>query len=443
MADWGSDSRVEYEAIVEDIANTLALKRPDLFGSKVNLMGENYDLAYEIARQHVFQRQDLIPAEKEAALKKVMGQQTQYSVLQKFFTGNESEKITEVMINPSGDGKPKIFVGIDGQLQYMGNDFFSSDKEVKEWAQKICQDAGRDFDEAHPIVDGWLRDGSRVSVIGFKANPLGTTVTIRKSPLRRPPMPLLKLVHYGMFPTAIMPLAELLVRGLANLGFFGRTDSGKTTAMKSFGDYFLQDDRVTVAETSFEVFFPQLLNTLNLIEVIVGGEKIVTLTDILNALLRSNPDKVICGEIRGGEIVAAANMAESAAGNFMTTGHAAWINELCARLPKMFAQGGMPLPYDQVDVQMSTMFHFLFFFDKDFKRRRVMTGMFEVTDDPNNRYREIITLDKEEFARTNGDVRRWVYQNSISKKRLADLAFHTGKSSSEFEKITDKLLYSE
>jgi len=229
---WQTVMEEQKDDIAGEVAKTLALRYARYFGGKEPLVGGHYEAAYEIAKRHVLTRDDLLPAEQQPVLMKVMGQASQYGPLLPFFVGEDAQEITEVLVNPAGFGRPRVYIGRHGRQHFAGDAYFQSDREVKEYAQMICHDSGRDFTETTPAVDAWLRDGSRVSVFGYKASPAGTAVTIRKSPLRRPPLPLARLVENGMFPPLAGSLiSELLVTGHSNFGCFGRTDSGKTTCI--------------------------------------------------------------------------------------------------------------------------------------------------------------------------------------------------------------------
>jgi pilus assembly protein CpaF len=286
------------------------------------------------------------------------------------------------------------------------------------------------------MVDAWLRDGSRIAVQGFKVLPLGPAFTIRKSPLIRQPLPLSALVKNGTLPELAANVLIELVKGHANLGVFGRTDSGKTAFLRSMGQFIDPIERVIIGETSFELAFPHLKNCINMVEVTIGNKEIVNMTRICRAINRSNPDRGMVGEVGGGEIVAASEIAESTSGGFWTTGHAGGVRELCSRLPKMFAQGGMSLAREYVDDQVRSMFHFLIFLDKDSTGKRALMSIVEVTEDG---YRTIIRFDEDEFARTG--KRRWVYEDLITRTRLSRLAFRGAEIKPDLETVSEKYLY--
>ncbi|MTI82345.1 MAG: CpaF family protein [Firmicutes bacterium] len=435
---WLEITQEEKKTIIDELSIAIFQKNTWL-GEKA-LIGEHRAKAEEVIRQEVAAHQKVAPNEIEEFVATIIGQATGYGKLDPFFNGPEAEDITEVMVNPSPEG-PRVFYGKEGRTHEAKQTLFRSDDEVRRYAQKICESAGRPFNEQNPIVDAWLPDGSRVAVMGFKACPLGTVITIRKSPLVRPPLPLEKMIESETFPPFVVELmVELLVKGHANLGVFGRTDSGKTTLLRALGLHIDPWERVLIGETSFELSFPHLRNCINLVEVTIGKTKYISMTDICEAFNRNNPDRTLVGEIRGAEIVAASEIAESTSGGFWTCGHAGSVNQLRQRMPKMFRRGNVNLPMDMVDEQMQSMFHFLIFVDKDTSGKRALMELVEVNEEG---YRPIIRFDTGELARSKGKTRRWIYENPITPERLGQLTFRGATMKDEYEKIHEKYLYSE
>jgi pilus assembly protein CpaF len=403
-----------------------------------SMTGGVYAEIESIVRSAVMARQDLMPEEIDDVVLTIMGQASGYGPLLEFFVSQDSQEITEVMVNPSSDG-PVVYYGKGGHPWQANGTYFKNNDELHSYCRKICEDIGRPFTEDAPIVDAWLKDGSRISVMGYKVSPLGPALTIRKSPLIRPPLPLEKLVEFGMLPKLVADLlVDVLVKGHANIGVFGRTDSGKTAFLRALGQHIDPVERVIIGETSYELSFPNLKNCINLTEVVYGSKKVITMTMICEAIIRNNPDRALVGEVRGGEIVAASEIAESTSGGFWTTGHAGGVNELRSRIPKMFARGGMNLPKEYVDEQIASMFHFLVFLDKDSKGKRALMSLVEAV---NGGYVTIFRLDEEEFAHTGN--RRWICENAISEDRLARLAFRGAEIKPEYEAVKETYLYPE
>lgn len=442
QGDWLEHVERQKARIIDEIASSLFRERPDLF-SGGPLKGRSLEEIEAVVRRAVLARNDLMPSEVEDVVKAIVGHATGYGVLQDFFTGPGAEEVTEVFVNPSSDGRPRVFIGKHGKPWYVGNHFFKDNEDALRYCQKICEDAGRPFTEDAPIVDAWLKDGSRLAAIGFKVSPLGVAFTIRKSPVTRPPMPLERLVELGMLPQfAAEMLVDLLVLGHANLGVFGRTDSGKTTFLRALALHIDPEERVFIAETSFELFLPNLQNCINLVEVVYGDRTIVDMTQLCRTMNRSNPDRALVGEIRSREIVAASQIATSTSGGFWTTGHAGDVNSLRTRLWGMFMDGGVNLPREFLDEVVASMFHFVIFLDKETvtpERKRTLMEVVEVV--PGEGYRTIIRFDAQEFAASGGKVRRWVYENPVTSQRLAMLAFRGAKIKPEYEQVIERYLY--
>jgi len=439
--DWMLVLENQKEKIINEIASQLSRKRPDLFQGKT-FLAEDRAALEAIVRQTVLSRQNLVhPSEADDIVSAIMGQATGYGVLQEFFVGPGAEEITEIFINPSKDG-PKVFYGKHGRPWPAEKRYFKDNEEVLRYCQKICEDVGRPFTEDASIVDAWLADGSRIAVVGFKTSPLGVSVTIRKSPTTRPPMPLEKLVEFGMLPQfAADLLVDLLVHGHANIGVFGRTDSGKTTFLRALGTHIDPMERTFIAETSFEMYMPNLNNVVNLVEVSYGDRTIVDMSQLCRTMNRNNPDRAIVGEIRSKEIIAASQIASSTSGGFWTTGHAGDINSLRTRLWGMFMDGGVNLPREFLDEIIASMFHFVIFLDKETisdQRKRTLMEIVEVL--PGEGYRTIIRFDTQEFGASGGKTRRWIYENPVSPEKLAALAFRGAKIKPDYENIAEKYI---
>ena len=438
---WFDHVENQKEKIIDEIATQLSKDRPDLFGGQ-SILSTDDPVVESAIRQAVLSRQDLVaPHEVEDIVQSITGQATGYGALQDFFT-SEAMDITEIFINPSKDG-PRVFYSRQGRSWPTNKPYFRSNEDVLRFCQKICEDVGRPFTEDSSIVDAWLRDGSRIAVIGFKTSPLGVAVTIRKSPTTRPPMPLEKLIEFQMLPQFAADLiVNLLVHGHANIGFFGRTDSGKTTFMRALGLHIDPAERTFIAETSFEMYMPNLNNCINLVEVAYGDKTLVDMSQLCKTMNRNNPDRAILGEIRSREIIAASQIASSTSGGFWTTGHAGDISTLRTRLWGMFLDGNVQLPKEFLDEIIASMFHFIIFLDKETiteDRKRTMMEIVEVV--PGQGYRTIIKFDADEFSKSEGRTRRWIYENAVSPERLSMLAFRGAKVLPKYEQVQDKHLY--
>ena len=448
--DWTEVIEQDKERIIEDIASRFAKENPELMGK--TSITEQAEVIRARIRQSVMTRNDLTPQEQEHAVTTILGQLTGHGVLHDFFTSGQkvallgetgsriivdAEDITEIFINPSKDG-PKVFCSYRGRAWKSEKQYFKDNDDALRYCQRICEDTGRPFTEDASIVDAWLADGSRLAAVGFKTSPLGGAATIRKSPLTRPPMPMSQLVAFKMLPKlAANLIADVLVKGRAKIGVFGRTDSGKTTFLRSMANFIDPIDRVFIGETSFEIYMPHLPNCVNLVEVVYGDNTIVDMSQICRTMNRNNPDRAILGEIRGKEIVAASQMASSTSGGFWATGHAGTIRDLRTRIFGMFLEAGIQLPMEFLDEIIASMFDFIIFLDKETKTENRLRTLMDIVQVTENGYRSIIKFDYDKFLASNGETRQWVFENTITDETLGKLAFNGGDIKPEYKDNKD------
>ncbi len=167
------------------------------------------------------------------------------------------DSITEVMIN----GPDNIFIEKNGRLIELDQKF-ESQRRLYDIIQRIVGSAGREVNEANPIVDTRLKDGSRVNVV---LNPValnGPIVTIRK--FSKVPMSIDKLIQYGSITADIAEKLELLVRAKYNIFISGGTGTGKTTFLNALSNYIPKDERVITIEDSAELQIKGLKNLVTL-----------------------------------------------------------------------------------------------------------------------------------------------------------------------------------
>jgi pilus assembly protein CpaF len=443
---WAEKIRQDKERIIEEISKELRERYPWLLEKK--LVGEDYEKAREIVRAAVHSSKDLIPEERTEVVGRIMGQVTGYGPLQELFVGTvyvpdlgpvDASEITEVMVVPAPDGLPKAFYSCHGRRYYAGNHYFPNNGALLEYCQKICDDSGRPLVVDSPIQDAWLKDGTRVAVVAFGASPLGPALTMRKSPLLRPPLPMDELVKKNMLPEfAARFCRDLLAKGYAKVGIFGRTDSGKTTFMKAVALFYPREKRIIITETSYEFFLPGFDNCLNLVEVVSNGVVIVDMTMLCNVVNRSNPDISIVGELRSKEIVPALQIAASTS-CFLTTGHAGTIRDLRTRIVGMHRDAGIELPRDSLNETISTLFDFVIFLGKETRTKEEKRTLMSIEEVVPGGYRTIIRFDFDEFAATG--KRRWLYVNPVSNEMLSKLAFQGAELLPEYKEVKKKYLY--
>lgn len=261
----------------------------------------------------------------------------------------KDDNITEVMIN----GIDEIFIEKSGRL-YQLKDAFESERQLEDIIQRIVGLAGREVNQANPIVDTRLPDGSRVNVVLPPIALKGPTVTIRK--FSKNPMTIEKLLEYGSLTKEIADVLELLVRAKYNIIICGGTGSGKTTFLNAVSNYIPHDERVITIEDSAEL---QIVGIDNLVRLETrnansSGVGAVTIRDLIKSSLRMRPERIIVGEVRGAEALDMLQAMNTGHDGSLSTGHANSTKDMLSRLETMVLQGSDGLPLAAVRQQMAS-----------------------------------------------------------------------------------------
>ena len=253
----------------------------------------------------------------------------------------KDESITEVMIN----GPKNVFIEQNGRL-YKLDKQFESQRKLEDVIQRIVGLAGREVNQANPICDTRLPDGSRVNVVLPPIALCGPTVTIRK--FSKTPMTIAKLIEYGSITQEIADKLQLLVKAKYNIFISGGTGSGKTTFLNALSNYIPKDERVITIEDSAELQIEGIDNLVSLEtrNANASGAGQITIRDLIKSSLRMRPERIIVGECRGGE---ALDMLQA-----MTTGHANSTEDMLSRLETMVLQGAAGLPLEAIRQQIAS-----------------------------------------------------------------------------------------
>ncbi len=259
------------------------------------------------------------------------------------------DTITEVMIN----GPDNIFIEQKGRVHKMDN-AFESERRLEDVIQRIVGLAGREVNQANPIVDTRLPDGSRVNVVLPPISLIGPVVTIRK--FSKTPMTIEKLIEYGSLTQNIADFLEILVRAKYNIFVAGGTGSGKTTFLNALSNYIPKDERIITIEDSAEL---QIENVPNLVSLETRnanstGAGAVTMTDLIKSSLRMRPERIIVGEVRGAEALDMLQAMNTGHDGSLSTGHANSTRDMLSRLETMVLQGAAGLPLPAIRQQISS-----------------------------------------------------------------------------------------
>ena len=259
------------------------------------------------------------------------------------------DSITEVMIN----GPEKIFIEKKGRLTRLDKKF-ESQRKLEDVIQRIVGLAGREVNQANPICDTRLPDGSRVNVVLPPIALCGPTITIRK--FSKEPMTINKLIEYGSITQEIADKLELLVKAKYNIFISGGTGSGKTTFLNALSNFIPKDERIITIEDSAELQITGIDNLVSLEtrNANASGAGQVTIRDLIKSSLRMRPERIIVGECRGGEALDMLQAMNTGHDGSLSTGHANSTEDMLSRLETMVLQGADGLPLEAIKQQIAS-----------------------------------------------------------------------------------------
>ena len=259
------------------------------------------------------------------------------------------DTITEVMIN----GPDDIFIEKNGRLLKL-EEHFESERKLEDIIQRIVGLAGREVNQANPIVDTRLPDGSRVNVVLPPISLKGAIVTIRK--FSKTPMTMEQLIRYGSITPKISEVLQTLVKAKYNIFICGGTGSGKTTFLNALSNYIPHDERVITIEDSAEL---QIAGVDNLVSLETrnanaSGAGQITIRDLIKSSLRMRPERIVVGEVRGGEALDMLQAMNTGHDGSLSTGHANSTKDMLSRLETMVLQGADGLPLEAIRQQIAS-----------------------------------------------------------------------------------------
>jgi pilus assembly protein CpaF len=259
------------------------------------------------------------------------------------------DAITEVMIN----GPDDIFIEKSGKLQKL-DQTFENERRLEDIIQKIVGMAGREVNQANPIVDTRLPDGSRVNVVLPPISRTGAIVTIRK--FSKTPMTIEQLIKYGSITQDIADVLEKMIRAKYNVFICGGTGSGKTTFLNALSNYIPKGERIITIEDSAEL---QITGVDNLVSLETRnsnstGVGQISIRDLIKSSLRMRPERIIVGEVRGAEALDMLQAMNTGHDGSLSTGHANSTKDMLSRLETMVLQGAEGLPLEAVRQQVAS-----------------------------------------------------------------------------------------
>jgi pilus assembly protein CpaF len=256
--------------------------------------------------------------------------------------------VSEIMVNSSDE----IFVERNGKLERC-RAAFTSDEAIRSVIDRIVAPLGRRIDEASPMVDARLKDGSRVNAIIPPLALRGPTITIRKFNKRLFGVP--DYIRLGSANEAMFEFMKVCVECRKNIVISGGTGSGKTTLLNILSNLIPPGERIVTIEDAAELKLsaPHLVS-LEARPSNVEGKGVVTIRDLVRNALRMRPDRIVVGECRGGEALDMLQAMNTGHDGSLTTAHANSPRDVISRLEVMTLMAGMDIPMTAVREQIAS-----------------------------------------------------------------------------------------
>jgi pilus assembly protein CpaF len=257
------------------------------------------------------------------------------------------ESVTEIMVN----GPRQIYIERAGKLE-MTSVAFQSDDHVMRVIDRIIAPIGRRIDESSPMVDARLTDGSRVNAIIPPLSLVGPVLTIRKFAVS--PLTTDDLVRFGTATPGMFDFLKACVAARLNIFVSGGTGSGKTTLLNVLSSFIPDDERIITIEDAAELQLRQEhVVTLEARPPNIEGRGAIPIRELVRNALRMRPDRIIVGEVRGGEALDMLQAMNTGHDGSMSTGHANTPRDMLHRLETMVLMAGVDLPLRAIREQIA------------------------------------------------------------------------------------------
>jgi len=288
---------------------------------------------------------DITPGFRDRLLKELHDDVTGLGPLQDLL---EDPTVTEIMVN----GPASIYVEREGRLTRVDR-ALDGEMELRGLIERIVAPLGRRVDEASPLVDARLPDGSRVNAIIPPLALGGSCLTIRKFGRRR--LGIEDLISRGSLTPAVAKFLEASVAGKLNVLISGGTGSGKTTLLNIVSSFVGADERIVTIEDAAELKLPQEhVVSLEARPPNLEGRGAVTIRDLVRNALRMRPDRILVGEVRGGEALDMLQAMNTGHEGSLSTLHANSPRDAMSRLETMVLMAGMALPLRAIREQIAS-----------------------------------------------------------------------------------------
>src|SRR6187401_1577770 len=300
-----------------------------------------------VTEQLVLDRTPLTREERRQIIREITDDILGYGPLEPFL---RDDSITEVMVN----AYDRIYVERLGKIERTPA-AFADNSHLLRIIDKIVSQVGRRVDEASPMVDARLPDGSRVNAIIPPLALKGPTLTIRK--FSRDPYTMNDLISFGSLTAKSAHFLAACVQGKLNVLVSGGTGTGKTTTLNALSAYIPGDERIITIEDAAELQLQQdHVITLEARPPNIEGQGEVKIRELVRNALRMRPDRIIVGEVRGAETLDMLQAMNTGHEGSLTTLHANSPRDTLSRLETLVLTSGVDLPLRAIREQISSAF---------------------------------------------------------------------------------------
>jgi pilus assembly protein CpaF len=256
--------------------------------------------------------------------------------------------ITEVMVN----GPKMVYIERRGKLEHTDVEFVDED-HLKRTIDKIVSQVGRRIDEASPMVDARLPDGSRVNAVVHPVAIGGPFLTIRR--FSKDPYTVDDLINFGTMTPQVAHFLDACVRGQLNIVISGGTGTGKTTLLNVVSAFIPDHDRIVTIEDAKELQLKQdHVCSMESRPANIEGMGEVVIRDLVRNALRMRPDRIVVGEVRGAETLDMLQAMNTGHDGSITTVHSNGPRDTLSRVETMTMMAGMELPIRAIREQMAS-----------------------------------------------------------------------------------------
>jgi pilus assembly protein CpaF len=285
------------------------------------------------------------PTEKREIVENIFNSIRRLDVLQPLI---DDKSITEIMVN----GPDNIFIERGGKVLRLESKFENSEK-LENVIRNIVSAVDRTVNEAVPIVDARLHDGSRINVVLSPIALNGPIITIRKFPEK--PITARQLIELGSLTDETAQLLERMVKAKYNIFISGGTGSGKTTFLNALSNFIPKEERIITIEDSAEL---QIKGVENIVRMETRnanteGKGAITIRDLIKTSLRMRPERIIVGEVRGAEALDMLQAMNTGHDGSLSTGHANSAFDMLSRLETMVLTGA-EIPLEAIRKQIAS-----------------------------------------------------------------------------------------